>query len=414
MEIVIYVVLASFTLSACSERINYTGYAVKRITPKTESQLAALKQLENIGALFWKEPSARGRPADVLLPPNLQGEMVNILKAMGSTVENLIENIQVLIDNEESAAKRTGQFGWTAYSSFEEINAFLLEQHEKHPNYTRLFSIGKSFEGRDLLVFKISRGSKPKKSIWLDANIHAREWITSAVATFTINELLNGERTGWTRDFDWYILSILNPDGFVYTKTNNRLWRKTRSTGLRCIGADANRNFGFHWMESGSSNNPCSETYGGKSAFSELETQALRDYIPSISKHLVGYISLHSYSQLILLPYGHSNKHIPQYDTYMDLGHRIAQATATRYQTMYTTGNIVDLLYAASGGSMDWVKGTHNINLTLTFELRDTGRYGFLLPPTEIIPTAEEFLDGLEVIVQSLRDGIITPDFKEH
>ena len=58
---------------------------------------------------------------------------------------------------------------------------------------------------------------------------------------------------------------------------------------------------------------------------------------------------------------------------------------------------------------MDWVKGTFNTNLTLTFEMRDKGRYGFLLPPAQIIPSCEEFLDGFEVIINALRNGVATP-----
>ncbi|CAG7818292.1 unnamed protein product, partial [Allacma fusca] len=187
------------------------------------------------------------------------------------------------------------------------------------------------------------------------------------------------------------------------------MWRKTRSNGT-CKGADANRNFGFHFRDGGSSTNPCSDTYSGSVAFSEAETAAVRDFITSISKDLVAYISLHSYSQYILLPFGHNNRRIPQYDAYMNLGRRIAQATAARFGTQFTPGNIVDLLYVASGGSMDWVKGIHNVNLTLTYEMRDQGRYGFILPDTQIVPSSQEFLDGIAVAVAELRTGIVTPD----
>ncbi|CAG7824131.1 unnamed protein product [Allacma fusca] len=94
----------------------------------------------------------------------------------------------------------------------------------------------------------------------------------------------------------------------------------------------------------------------------------------------------------------------------MDLGRRIGQATAARYGTNYTVGNWFELLYLSTGCSVDWVKKTYNTNLTLTYEMRDTGRYGFLLPPEQIIPSAEEFLDGFAVAIAELRAGIITPD----
>ncbi|CAG7731796.1 unnamed protein product, partial [Allacma fusca] len=116
------------------------------------------------------------------------------------------------------------------------------------------------------------------------------------------------------------------------------------------------------------------------------------------------------YSQFILIPFGHNNKPIPQFDAYMDLGRRIRQATAARYGTNYTVGNWFNLLYRSMGCSVDWVKRTYNTNLTLTYEMRDTGRYGFLLPAEQIIPSAEEFLDGFAVVIAKLRAGIVTPD----
>ena len=91
---------------------------------------------------------------------------------------------------------------------------------------------------------------------------------------------------------------MVNPDGYLYTQTDNRLWRKTRSpNGNNCFGTDANRNFGFHWgtgghskspmvykkkihlIYSGSSSDPCSDTYMGSSAFSEIETANMRDWL---------------------------------------------------------------------------------------------------------------------------------------
>lgn len=44
---------------------------------------------------------------------------------------------------------------------------------------------------------------------------------------------------------------------------------------------------------------------------------------------------------------------------------------------------------------MDWVKGTFGTPITYTYELRDQGRYGFILPPNQIIPTGEEIMDSL-------------------
>jgi len=172
------------------------------------------------------------------------------------------------------------------------------------------------------------------------------------------------------------------------------------------MGVDGNRNYDFHWFSGGSSNNPCSETHAGPRAFSEPETKAMSEYINAIAHRMPFYVSLHSYGQWILIPFGHENTKIPQYQTYMRIGNAAAAAHAKRNGTVYTPGNVVDLLYVASGETFDWVKGVHNTNLTYIYELRDKGRYGFLLPPDQIIDTAREFMDGLQVIIDELRKGI--------
>jgi carboxypeptidase A len=106
----------------------------------------------------------------------------------------------------------------------------------------------------------------------IEANIHAREWITSATTTWIINELLTStdpEVVDYANNINWYIIPIVNPDGLTYTKTTNRNWRKTRTpVNSLCYGVDGNRNFGYNWLtpdETGSlgaSTSPCTDLYG--------------------------------------------------------------------------------------------------------------------------------------------------------
>lgn len=142
----------------------------------------------------------------------------------------------------------------------------------------------------------------------MESNIHAREWITSATATWLLNELLTSadpETRELATNIDWYFLVVANPDGFAFTHERNRMWRKTRSTNTLCFGADPNRNFDFFWMRGGASSNQCSETFGGRSAFSEPETRAIRDFYNSIAGRTRFFLSLHAFGQYVLLPYGH-------------------------------------------------------------------------------------------------------------
>lgn len=68
--------------------------------------------------------------------------------------------------------------------------------------------------------------------------------------------------------------------GYEYSRNHDRLWRGTRSTNskqldLGCVGVDPNRNFPFHWNESGASSNPC-RWVGGNTAPTSTRHPALQ------------------------------------------------------------------------------------------------------------------------------------------
>ena len=117
---------------------------------------------------------------------------------------------------------------------------------------------------------------------------------------------------------------MVNPDGYLFTQTENRLWRKTRKPNgdTGCFGTDANRNFGYHWGTGGSSDNACSDTYMGEAAFSEVETSNMRDWLTAHNDTIKFYNNVHSYSQLVLLPWGFGYEEPDNVD---DL-YRVAQA----------------------------------------------------------------------------------------
>jgi carboxypeptidase A len=408
--------LFSFILLG-NAKISYNGYKVYRFIPNTDEQREILLELQenNSGLNFWKEVQRVGQPVDIMFPPHLQGDLLENLLKRGYTSSEYVNNVQSLIDRESGnpGVHGTRKLDWNSYGSLADINEFLDEQVGLHPGTATLETIGKSFEGRDLRVLKISKPGNPnRRIIFIDANMHAREWITSAVCTWIINELLNSsdpDVVALTNDYDWYIMPMVNPDGFEYTKNFDRLWRKTRSetgSALGCKGADANKNFAFHWLEGGSSTNPCTDTFAGNQSFSEPETLAMSQLYTRISPKTEMYLSLHSYGQLILFPYGYTNARIPQYNEYMRIARAASEALALKFNTRFVYGNVVDETFIQSGSSLDWVKGVHNTNLTLWYELRDTGASGFVLPPDQIIPSSQEFLDSLLELVKQLRNGI--------
>jgi murein tripeptide amidase MpaA len=256
-------------------------------------------------------------------------------------------------------------------------------------------------------MVKISNGgggSKP--AIWIDGGMHAREWISPATATYIMYKLAKDSSARSLTDmFDFYIVPVVNADGYEYTHTRDRLWRKTRSTGNGgCTGVDPNRNWGFHWAESGSSRDPCSDIYHGPRAFSEPETANVANTILRLKNQLKLYLTFHAYSQMWLVPWGYAKYQKPSdYNELMRLGAHGKRALEQTYGTRYQLGTAPDLLYPAAGGSDDWAKGSAGIKYAYCLELRPSSQNpGFLLPASQITPTGEETFNGVAAMAQEL------------
>ena len=236
--------------------------------------------------------------------------------------------------------------------------------------------------------------------MWIDGGIHAREWISPATVTWMLKELVenDADHPDLTEKMDWYILPIVNPDGYAYSRIEdrNRMWRKTRTpNGIHgCEGTDANRNWGFHWNEGGSSSIPCLNNYMGQEAWSEVENKNVRDFVFAHKENIKFFNTIHSYGQMVLLPYGFTSNTsiVPGYDKLLDLATKSNEALYAVHQKRYDVGCIPCLLYHVSGSSLDWALGEAGIPYSMGMELRDTlnGIYGFMLPPSQIIPTGEE------------------------
>lgn len=195
--------------------------------------------------------------------------------------------------------------------------------------------------------------------------------------------------------FNWFILPVFNVDGYEYTWTKNRNWRKTRSKHGLCTGVDPNRNWDYEWCKEGASKDPCSDMYCGPKAFSEVEVKGVADFIMKNSKMMKGFIDFHSFSQLWMSPWGYTTKLPPDFKD-QDKGSELAvEALEKVFGTKYQHGSIANTIYVASGSSADWTYGAAKIKYSYGVELRDTGKYGFLLPPDQIIPSGKETLEAL-------------------
>lgn len=206
---------------------------------------------------------------------------------------------------------------WNAYHRAEDINGYLDYLAKTYPEICSVQTIGFSTQNRPLKVLRISNGKPTNKAIWMDGGIHAREWISPATVTYMINEFVENfeDQPLYIQNVDWYILPLTNPDGYEYTHSNDRMWRKNRG-GVgrgRCAGVDLNRNFGYHWGGQGASKNPCAETFAGTGAFSEPESRALRDFMANTDVKFYAFLTFHSYGQYILYPWGYDKTVPPDY-----------------------------------------------------------------------------------------------------
>jgi len=328
----------------------------------------------------------------------------------------------------ESAAK----FGVTGfdygsmggYYTLAEIEADLDEMYSLYPNIiTQKFSIGTSVEGRPMWAVKISDNpnvNENEPKVGFDALVHAREPQSMATQMYFIWYLLENystdpEVTYLVNNREIYCVPCFNPDGYEYNHqiypNGNGNWRKNRSNnGGGCYGVDLNRNFGYQWGYDniGSSPDPCSNTYRGPSAFSEPESQAIRDL--AIEKNYGTHFNMHTYGNDILYPWGYIDAETPDSLTYREFGADLSSYNGYAFGTGYQL-----LGYPSNGAVRDWMYGEQtdkNKIYGYTIEIGSSS-YGFWPPQSQIIPIAEQNVKAL--MYQSLVAGeyvqLVNPNF---
>jgi len=293
--------------------------------------------------------------------------------------------------------------------------------------------------------------------------IHAREWISPATVTYLVKQLVTDRNYEELLDkMDILLLPVVNPDGYEFSHTVDRLWRKNRAPnphvfGL-CRGVDLNRNFDFKWAHQlnildprPASPIPCLDSYHGPAAFSEPESRAVRDFVMRNRNRLKGYLAFHSFGNKILYPWGHTSRHTRDWKDLRDFASVAADAIQRNSQAqrrsfpgllfndptvknytvrqqsfrdaseiekkqirrtlnpeldeqvsqtkeVYNYGQAPDTIYRVTGGSDDWARGRAGIKWVLLFELPG-GVYGFLLPPRYIKSVGSSIMAGVEAMI---------------
>jgi hypothetical protein len=329
-------------------------------------------------------------------------------------------------DSALSAPGELPDLSWyQTYHPYDDHLGYWDDLQAAFPNNSELFDVGPSYEGRNIFGLHLwgdngEKGNKP--IIYWHGTVHAREWITTMVVEYLTYHLIDGYKSGdeqvtsFLDDYDFYIVPFHNPDGFVYTQTTDRLWRKNRQprSNATCIGTDGNRNWDFQWdypINGSVSGDPCDQTFRGFAPGDTPENRALSALSAKLAASPQGirsFIDWHSYSQLILLPWGFSCDPDVLPDNLQqqrDVGGGYAATISATSGETYLVGPSCEILYYSTGSARDYHHGRLNAPFSWSVELRPTDQAGggFVLPPELIIPTAEEHWEGIKYVLDAVR-----------
>lgn len=398
--------------AADSVQARYDHTRIYQVELASEEHVRLFQALEQASdsCSFMGHARQPGQKLTIMVTGAKVADFDDLVHSYNVTHRVLNYNFQALIDANylEVAPEDTKpeEFDWKRYHPLESINAWLKKLAETHPEVL-LVELGVSAQGRPILGVQIAFDNENRTTVFVESGIHAREWIAPATATYIIDQLVNSKDSAvqaLARSQRWYIFPTVNPDGYQYTFKGDRMWRKNRALFGICRGVDLNRNFPFHWNVTGASGDPCRYDYSGPSAASEVETQRMIEFIRHRveSERIRTFISLHSYSQMIMFPYGHSAERVDNYHDLTDIGKLAANKIKDVSGRIYKSGSIYETIYPSSGGSKDWAHGQLKIPITFSYELRGPADSEdlFILSAKEIEPTAAEAFASIQTIVQ--------------
>ncbi|KAH8239225.1 hypothetical protein KR032_002175 [Drosophila birchii] len=308
-----------------------------------------------------------------------------------------------------------------SYLEYKQINQYLEYLSNRYPHFVHMYTLGHTHEKREIRALEINwmnsenvelssqvREHSPppyvagavghaavpvvhsntngRNTVFIEAGTHAREWISISTALNCIYQLT--ER--YTRNIDvlrklrFIIVPLVNPDGYEYSRTKNPNWRKNRRPhkSTKFVGTDCNRNYDIFWATGPGKINR--NTFKGDRPFSEMETRAMRNILDRLSPNMLFFLSLHSYGQSIMYPWGYS-RDAPQYWRELSSLANSGRTAIKSYNGReYRTGSISCLTKRTIAGSVvDYVYGVLRVPMALVMEL-PSRELGFQ-PPVEMI-----------------------------
>ncbi len=302
----------------------------------------------------------------------------------------------------QGASAATGDFprGWEGFHTYAEMSREVAAVAAAHPSIVRRFSIGRSYQGRELWAAKVSDYvwvDEREPEVLFDGLHHAREHMSLEMTLAILHWLVDGygrdsKITALVNTREIWIIFAVNPDGAEYDISGGQyhLWRKNRqpTPGSSYIGTDLNRNYDYHWgCCGGSSANPASLMYRGPWRFSAPEARRVATFVNSRvvggRQQIKTAITFHTSGRLVMWPYGYTYADVPYDMTVADQRVFVAMGRAMAAMNGYTPEQASDL-YIADGTIDDWLWSRHRI-FGYTFEMYPrTSNPGFY-PPDEVI-----------------------------
>ncbi|MEU4730988.1 M14 family metallopeptidase [Streptomyces sp. NPDC023588] len=286
------------------------------------------------------------------------------------------------------------------YHNYAEATAEINQRIAQYPSIMTKQVIGKSYQGRDLIAIKISDNAatdEAEPEVLFTHHQHAREHLTVEMALYLLNEFgskygTDARVTNAVNGREIWIIPDLNPDGGEYDIATGsyRSWRKNRqpNSGSSYIGTDENRNWNYKWgCCGGSSSSKSSETYRGPAAESAPEVKVVSDFVRGRvvggKQQIKAAIDFHTYSELVLWPFGYTYNDTAPGLTADDLAVYKKIGTSMAASNGYTPEQSSDL-YITDGTIDDWLWGNQKI-FAYTFEMYPENGGGGFYPPDEVI-----------------------------
>lgn len=263
MKSVLIWLVAFICITSAAAFVSYRGYKAYEVTPTSESQYEQLSMWQHIkGVDFWRL-YAKGMASSVMIEPQLIRKFERFLQYSNMTNKVVVEDVEDALeqDRQSRSAYRqtisnasvdfTTNPNFEIYWSSDQIETYARSLASRFPSRVQFEVIGRSAQARVIFALKISNGPfGTKPLIFIEGGCHAREWVSQASVMYLINRLVEDPTSSneLLANADWIITPNLNPDGYEWSRTNNRLWRQNRrQVNANCIGVDLNRNFAYSW-----------------------------------------------------------------------------------------------------------------------------------------------------------------------